>query len=538
MVTSNSGKKVWWQCSNGHEWETSINQRNRGRGCPICAKQNQGKKRSENWIASKGSLYDHNRELASEWHPTKNGELTPKDVACNTVKKVWWKCSNGHEWEASINNRFRGRNCPYCSNKKVLVGFNDLKSQFPELMKEWNYEKNSIKPDEVSYGSDHNVWWRCEKGHEWQTNIYFRTNNHYGCPICAKETQTSFPEQTIFYYCNRLFSKVHNRHIVSGYEIDVFIEDINAGIEYDGYFYHSSKEALKLEQHKNCIINNAGVLLYRIKETTNDTQIEFENNTFYLPRKYDDTMLKKVLEKLFSILGVCVKNDFIDITRDRTEILNNYISNKKEKSIVKLYPEIAKEWNYERNGKLTPEMFTGTSHKKVWWRCSKGHEWESIISNRTDKKRGCPYCANQKVLPGVNDLATRNPTLANEWHPTKNGTLRPSQVFPGSNKKVWWKCAEGHEWQAVIYSRNNGNGCPYCSGKKILAGFNDIATTDPELAKEWHPTKNSTLTPRDLTRGSGKSVWWICSHGHEWKRSPNGRTSKGGNGCPICAHEK
>lgn len=93
--------------------------------------------------------------------------------------------------------------------------------------------------------------------------------------------------------------------------------------------------------------------------------------------------------------------------------------------------------------------------------CEKGHEWQAVISSR-NAGYGCPYCAGQKALSGINDLSTTNPKLASEWHPTKNGSLHPSEVMSGSNKKVWWICEKGHEWQAVINSRNAGRGCPIC----------------------------------------------------------------------------
>ena len=466
MVTPSSGKKVWWICHKGHEWKSSVDARNHGRGCPICAPAIGGKRHSENWVAQKGSLATICPALAVQWHPTKNGSLTPADVACNTKQKVWWKCDLGHEWEASISNRFRGRACPYCSNKKVLRGFNDLKSQFPELMAEWNFRKNTINPENVSFGSDYTVWWICPKGHEWQTNIYFRTHNHCGCPECAKEDQTSFPEQVILYYCSKIFKNVHSRHRVNGCELDIYIKDIAVGIEYDGYFFHNSASAQKSEENKNMRISDAGIRLLRIKETGTSADARFENDIFYLPRKYGDTILAATVEKLFALLGICIERDFVDIERDRSEILNNYIANEKRRSITDLYPQLVEEWNYKRNGMLTPEMFAATSHKKVWWKCANGHEWEAMIANRTDKKRGCPYCSNQKILAGYNDLATRNPTLANEWHPIKNGTLTPNQVFPFSNKRVWWLCKKGHEWQAVVYSRSNGSGCPECAKKR------------------------------------------------------------------------
>ena len=105
--------------------------------------------------------------------------------------------------------------------------------------------------------------------------------------------------------------------------------------------------------------------------------------------------------------------------------------------------------------------FTGGSEKKVWWKCSKGHEWKATIVNR-NKGRNCPYCSNRKVLKGYNDLQTVNLKLANEWNYEKNNGLTPFDVLPNSDKKVWWKCEKGHEWQARIADRNNGRGCLEC----------------------------------------------------------------------------
>ena len=128
-------------------------------------------------------------------------------------------------------------------------------------------------------------------------------------------------------------------------------------------------------------------------------------------------------------------------------------------------PTLANEWNYEKNNGLTPIDVMPNSGKKVWWICSKGHEWQSSIDHRNNGC-GCPYCSGGKVLNGYNDLQTVNPTLAKEWNYEKNNGLTPADVMPNSNKKVWWKCSKGHEWQATIGNRNKGRGCPYCSGRK------------------------------------------------------------------------
>src|SRR5690606_26057192 len=130
----------------------------------------------------------------------------------------------------------------------------------------------------------------------------------------------------------------------------------------------------------------------------------------------------------------------------------------------------------------------------------------------------------------LNDLATLRPDLAAQWHSTKNGDLLPSQVSVRSSaNNVWWQCERGHDWQATPANRGGGKNCPVCSGQRVLAGFNDFASAYPELATEWHPTKNGDLTPSDVTRSSSAKVWWQCAKGHEWETWVY--TRSGGSGC-------
>ena len=159
-----------------------------------------------------------------------------------------------------------------------------------------------------------------------------------------------------------------------------------------------------------------------------------------------------------------------------------------EKKYIIDNAELMAEWNWERNTDFDPMQLTLGSNKKVWWRCRNRHEWQATIGSRTGG-RGCPYCAGRFVIKGKNDLQTVNPTLAKEWHYEKNSELTPMDVMPNSNKKAWWKCSKGHEWQATINSRNKGIGCPYCSGRFAIKGENDLQTLNPTLAKEWHYEK-------------------------------------------------
>lgn len=198
------------------------------------------------------------------------------------------------------------------------------------------------------------------------------------------------------------------------------------------------------------------------------------------------------------------------------------------------YPAVAARWHPTRNGVLTPDHVMPATHKKHWWRCEKGHEWQAVPSILTEGS-GCPYCSGMKAIPGETDLATRHPEIAAQWHPLKNGELLSTEVGPGCMRKVWWRCELGHDYEAHVFSRVQGTGCPYCAGRKVWPGFNDLATVAPAVAAEWHPTLNSGLTPLQVTKGSHKKVWWQCGQGHVWNAMVFARAKNNGTGCPVCA---
>ena len=199
--------------------------------------------------------------------------------------------------------------------------------------------------------------------------------------------------------------------------------------------------------------------------------------------------------------------------------------------------ELLDEWDSERNLPLTPESVSYGSKRHVWWRCANGHSWQAAVHTRSGSGTGCPYCNGRRPIPGETDLATRYPDIASQWHPTKNGDLTPSDVVPGTRRKVWWVCDKGHEWRAAVSARVNGSGCPVCTSKMIIPGENDLASQYPAVAAQWHPTKNGTLTPEQVAPASNKKVWWICDKGHEYQATIASRTQRGG-GCPYCANTK
>ena len=182
---------------------------------------------------------------------------------------------------------------------------------------------------------------------------------------------------------------------------------------------------------------------------------------------------------------------------------------------------LVKQWS--KKNKIKPTEVSIGSHKKVIWRCEKGHEWEAAVKSRTINKTGCPYCSHNKVLAGFNDLATLLPDIAAEWS-DRNYPLLPTQVTVFANRKAWWKCKDcGREWNTLISTRSGGSKCPYCSGYIFLKGFNDLQTTHPEIASEWSE-KNLPLKPDEVNAKSRKNVWWRCGKcGNEWKSVINAR---------------
>ncbi|MFB8008317.1 zinc-ribbon domain-containing protein [Nocardia sp. NPDC056000] len=280
-----------------------------------------------------------------------------------------------------------------CAGKKVLAGFNDLASQFPTIAAEWDYEKNDARrPDQVTAGSHSKVHWKCRD------------------------------------------------------------------------FGHQWKAAIE-------------------KRT-----------------------------KLGQGCPICSNN----------RVLGGY------NDLASQFPEIAAEWDYEKNSGLRPDQVMAGGDSKVHWRCrAYGHQWETKIAERTSGGYGCPVCAGAKVLAGFNDLASQFPEIAAEWDYEKNDARRPDQVTAKSSKRAHWKCQEaGHQWQAIIANRTRlGRGCPTCANQQVWPGVNDLASRYPKIATEWDYTKNAPLTPHDVMARSKAERHWLCPNGHEYTMQVVRRTS-------------
>lgn len=560
-VAVSSKQSVWWKCSVCDcEWQSAVYCRSNYSGlagCPVCRRKKLSNKRLTP-IIGKNDLASQRPDIAAEWDYSANGDLKPTDVRFGSDRRVGWICSKGHKWDAKINNRTINDNgCPYCSNRKVLIGFNDLLTTNQELANEWDYEKNGeLKPTDVTSGTHKKVWWRCQVcGNSWEASIVNRVRGT-GCSKCQSHG-TSKPEQGIAYYLSQI-TEVQQRIKIQKEEIDIYLPKYRIGIEYDGAYFHETEYKKQRDLEKTITLNNNEITLLRVQESDGNQVaghvIRFDNDKLGPNYEWALHQLCGLLSDItnnreFSQVDIDIKRDYISI-REKINLFH------KERSLAIVNPELAKEWNFERNGLLKPEQVYAGSMDLVWWKCEKGHEWQDLISNRTGiNKNGCPFCSNHRIIEGQNDLATLRPDLAKEWNYERNKGLTnkqnrdistPDKVAVNSNQKVWWKCSIcNYEWLASITNRSSkGRGCPVCSRKRVTEslscpkiGINDLASRNPELAKEWNYEKNNPLTPEQVTYSANKKVWWKCPVcKNEWEATINNRSR--GKGCPVCGKEK
>jgi hypothetical protein len=422
-------------------------------------------------------LIDHNLKIASEWHPTKNGDLRVADFKSGSEKKVWWLCSSDprHEWQTAIRARaHQGNGCPYCSGRSVLPE-NSIAALHPELAREFDVEKNApLTADSIAPQSNRRVWWRCsrDQNHSWQIVVMQRVLDGSGCPLCRK-LSTSLASQ-------------------------------------------APEIAKEWHPSKNGDVTPADV-----------TNRSTKSYWFLCPNGHE----WKSMIRARTIEGK--KCAFCYPTRPAN------------KSLSVTHPEVAKEWDFENNRGETPDTVRAGSQYRAFWICSNNseHQWQSQVRYRTLKGRGCPDCGKTRPNSGVtsesNSLAVLYPNLCCEWHQEKNGELRPEGVSPGSGQNVWWKCEKDpeHLWRARVFQRVKGSGCPFCSGFRPDAK-SSLATTHPKLAAQWHPSQNGELTPNDVSYGSSRKAWWQCAKkkSHVWNARIQNRAN--GRGCPICAYEQ
>lgn len=362
--------------------------------------------------ASSPSLIETHPELCKEWDYDKNN-ISPHEISHGSVKKVWWKCENGHEFYRSPNQRTNprsaknGRNytqCPHCSHAVATPGEYSFKTEHPELIEEWDWKSNiaeGIDPDEILPNSGKKVHWMCKNNpkHKWVATpnnriTGGRKRQGSGCPYCDGKT---FKEGIT--------------------DLETMYPEIAAEWDYE----HNS-------------------------DTPNHVHAGSTRNAHWIcPKGHHYDMPPARRTKQGQGCSVCAGKKVIY-----------------ETSLAFLYPDIAAEWDYKRN-KALPEEVASKSSKKAWWICSENpkHRYEATIASRTFNHTGCPFCAGHQVLP-EESFGALYPNLLTEWDYDKNTDVDPFSCTPGSNRKVWWKCSNGHSWQTSIRIRTSGHGCAEC----------------------------------------------------------------------------
>ena len=573
ILPVNSSKTAFWKCKDGHHWEEDIKEvYGRKYKCLYC-------KGSLVW-PGQNDLLTLYPEIAAEWDYDKNN-TTPDKVTPRDTNTYWWKCKEGHpSFPRSVEHRVnRHDTCPYCTGRKVLPGVNDLQTLFPEIAKEWDYEKNDgVLPSEVYAHTWKPYHWICPKGHHYRKKVYLRTHSIQAvdCPKCVKAHSTSFPEQAVYYYTKQFYPDAINRYrglSKTGLELDIFIPSWHIGIEYDGKPFHSSEEAKKKERHKYEICKRKGIKLIRIKEGEMPDEpffIDAADEIYYVKKRPSDDDMDNFLISFFMQLTEWSHNHFafyidpktkkripcyslgvdVNIKRDRPKILEYLIDT--EKSFGAIYPELAKNWDVEKNGNLTPFKLTPGSNHEAFFKCERcGESWSAAISTVTKWKRTlCKKCSmgdnglnwTKKIVQEKGSLADNIKELAEQWDYDANGDLTPFDIPTSYSKEVGWKCPVcGYKWSespnARVRKDNTFAGCPHCTGRVAMPGVDDLQTLYPEIAKEWDYEKNKGVLPSDIRPFSNTKRFWICSkHGVGFEALPGNRIK--GCGCDLCKSEK
>jgi hypothetical protein len=471
-VVAGSHKKVWWKCPRGpdHEWKAYCYSRtHRGRGCPFC---------TGNIVGASNSLAALRPDLARSWHPTKNGTLRPDRVFVRFSKPVWWLCNGSHAFRRAPVDRARRPDCPYCAGL-LATPETSLARVAPAVARQWHPTKNgTLRPRELLPKSSRKVWWKCPaaRDHEWQATVADRTSGR-GCPFCAgRRVVASNSLARIRPDIARTWHPTKNgtlkpRDVTRGSEKLVWWK-CPAAPDHEW-----EVRVLDRVRRSRCPFCSG----WRVCQSNSLARVRPDLARTWHPTKNGTVTPADVFVKSYTrYWWRCDRGHTYRMTPAERPVRRcPYCSHRllsPEFSLAELAPALAKEWHPAKNGALTARDVPLNSHRSVWWKCPKGpdHEWRTTVQSRAPKewrKRigRCPFCLNQRFSV-TNSLAARFPKLARQWHPTRNGSLRPADLAARSELPVWWKCAVGHEWQSPPAKRiRTRASCPICRTRKRIS---------------------------------------------------------------------
>lgn len=398
----------------------------------------------------------------SQWHP--DNTLRPETTAGSSNKKVLWRCDVNprHEWEASPNGRFKSNGkvmgCPYCTGRLVDAGVNDLATQFPDVASQWSH-RNSLLPTEVHAFSNKKFWWTGDCGHEWDAPVIGRTRQHNGCPYCSghralkgfNDLASLRPDLAAEWADPRDVTTVTSGSAymavwcgtICGHTWE---SRVTTRVKGGGCPYCSGHRVLTgfndlASQRPDLAAMWSRSNSRRADEVTlgSALMVEWACDKGHLT-------LARVIEKVSSASSCPVCDGTVTI--------------KGVTDFAFKHPELVKQWV---RGSKHPSEVRPMSSESAVWRCAKGHEWDAPFHRRA-AGHGCPFCAGQRAIEGVNDLASRFPALVAEWH--ADNKVDPSRVARSSSTVYKWVCSEGHTWEVSPNQRTSHRegitGCPVC----------------------------------------------------------------------------
>jgi hypothetical protein len=418
-------------------------------------------------------------ELLARWHPTLN-EVEPNTVGSGSKTRRYWTCPKDkrHFFLAAPNtmSRKQGYGCSVCAGHTIIPGVNDFATTHPELAKEWDSETNGITPHEFSSGRKIMGVWICSNfsRHKFESTPHSRARQNVPCPWCS----------------NRLIEPGFNDLATRFPEIARLWDFESNGISPSEVHPGSAQRYQWL-----CPANP------RHRYTRSPAEFTARGRLG---------------------CGICSGKQ----------------CQTGENDCATTHPAVAREFISSTTG-ATPQTVTHGSGEIGLWQCQavQDHKYEAKFSakTRTRNPQSCPFCGFKRLDSGFNDLETRFPDLLETFDLEANHPIGPREVIAGGTKMWFWKCPkDGHQWSATVSERNS-RGCAACAGKVVVRGVNDLATKNPRLAAEWHPTFNGDLKPTDVTFSAGRMVVWQCSTSadHVWHALVSNRSTA--TGCPFCA---